>query len=1516
MAEKGEFWGKDGKQEQAEKGGEFWGEASKKAEEERRAAKRAAAGLPPVTKKKASLAKKLVLGGLGVGTLAVVVAVALLPKIAGAIAPGIIEREAGKSIKGSVKVEGVSLTWTGPQGVGPVRVLDANGSVVAELNARATVGLLDLIGGLGDVGSVNLSGKANLTRYADGTTTIDRLMPPAKAGEGKPAEPAAKPGEPTKLPAGLKARVVVDALDVTVRDEVLAAQTGGRVTGVEVKGLKADTTLRVGGVTQLDLNAQASTTGDGGRVTPGGALVIQGRLTDWTNAEGALTLNKATIEATAEAKDLSMAVVDALGGMAGKLVAGVGDRLNAKVVLKGGLNAGEFDVSADGPNVKAALAGAIADGVLSTRGPGSVRIASAGVSAFKPEIDAALGGNGAITGFPDVTATISSLKLRLPKDGVTDLRGSSLAVKIETTPTQGTIVIDPKASPRELRLEPLIAELSAPDLAGPVRVTAKTSAAVGGSPAGSLDADVTAAGLLDAKGAPAGGLPASINGSIALTGVATALAAPFVASTGLDLPADIGPELNLALRAATSGEARAGSIPPTTLTLSASSAHLKADGAFQVSDAAVRTSGEGLTLSLATAGAIAARMMPADSGVALGGGSGALTAKITGLSLPLDEQRRPKIGRAEGRADVSLGAMTLALTDKTSGRVERIEIGQLTAGAALRGSEPPRAEVNAGMSYEGKPFTARGGFDLPGLFGGPDGAPTPERVRPLGKLEIVGAPTALARLAGGGGQGPDLAGVIAEVVGATADIALTSQPSKQVDGGIDAGVAITSNGLNVNASADVGATSLALRQARAETTLSPRSLDAVLAAFAPEVANGKAGLGTPRLAAPARVVAEVSPLTLAMKDYKPDLASLGEAVVNLTFPGRTVVEGLALAGAEGKPATTLGPVGLEEFKIVAKAHAGSLATSTGEPKPLVVEFGGRVLGGAPGTPGPGAATLASLRGSVWGSAVGTKPAGNVNAQLRLDPIESAALDRFLAPVLGADPGAMGMAAGALGEKAKIELDVGVQPPAEGGSWAAAPLEAMLNITAPRVQTNRPLKLASVPGRLVLSDATEVVIEADPAWVSSMMSGKGQNDGLTFEQLGSVTLRLDRLALARAVPGGPAVGPLKPGVFKLGAKLTAPRARVRLADGRRVEVRDVTADVRSLDTGGIDFELALGSTQLTDAAGNPQPATEGSGIKGSVVNLADASGNIDTKKAEISAVGRVPALPTALVDALANQGGMLTAALGPAIEADLRIDRFSLDPAKQGGTLAASAKSQRASASLRGAVGDRVFVLDGPLNVSVTEITKELSDKLVKGVPVVASIEKGLDLAPATVVGEGLRVPLNNDMSLLNGKVVLDPGELKIRTGGTFAKFLKLVKLDQEATIGRRLQPLELNITNGVANYKRYVLPLGEFKFESEGQVNLVADTIDVYTYIPFGALTDEAGRLFTGAVNNIPGIGQLVEAATLMPFRTSGPLSNPKTEPDVKRFAEEFVKRVRPDDLIKRGVGDLLKDVIKQPGAK
>ena len=1515
--------------------------------------------------------RRLLLLVLGAPILILLLALLFAPTIAGVFAPGIIEGQANVRIVGTVEVGDVDLSWGGPQRVMGIRLLDPSGQEVGRLSVEAGAGLASLALGGRDLGLITISDAVfTVVRNADGTTNIQGATAPrTPAPPGAPGS-AGNPGE-TRLPEGLKARVVVKDLAATYTDLAPAATPAAAPTAVAVRGFNAEAAIEAGAPLTLALSALAGPAAD---AAPGGRLTADVRVDGWSDATGLVTADRASVNATVAAKAVPVGLIDAFvgplpGGAPGvpapSLRAGLGETLDLALAVNGSAQDAVVELGAMLANASARGKIRYAAGAVSTESPILVAVKGIALRALVPGLAGSLAGSGAATvqALPDLQLTIDGVKARLPRGGASlDLRGAGANIVLRLTETLGTVRLAEGEAAQPFRIAPLEARVEAPDLSKGARVTAASDATVGGRPAGNLTVDMTIAGLLDAAGAPVKGPPASVAGTLALTGVATAIAQPFVQAFGLDLPADLGPTLDLEARAssdlrsaaatpaapgakaAPASTPQAAKLPPTTLDITARAEQLTLAGAFELSQTSIRTRGEGVRADLASAGRIAARLVKPETGWRLEpAGPGRLVLTLRELDVPRDAATgAPRLDQAGGRLGMSLdGLAARPIGPGSEGAapvtVKTVRIdGSLSYGAA-------RVALDSAMSHAGADFGATVAFDVPAMFlvadpatGRAAGMAPVERLRPIGKLELTNVPLALAALFKGPPEPPapgavsaavlagpplDMARLLTDLLGRAATVVVQTSP------GANDALAILGTVraplYEANLEADLAPSQLSVRTLNTAIALTPASVAGAMAQLAPALAN------RPRLTTNTRVDLFVQPLVLPLDPgLKPALSRAGVASIRLVA-APLGLSGLNAANPDGSR-RDLGPVGVRDLTLTARAPIAALVGpgSAGD-RTVTATLAGLVLGA-------GERPVATLRGDFSAPVTAGRPAGAIAAALSLVDVDLRAVERLA--------NKDGLLTGALGETAALTLRADLAPPAgpPGAPFDAGTASGTIEagVTAPRLKTDGPLRLTFDPARIALASPARFAVGVDPAWANAFLEPKPPADGrptpkqsLRLTEATNLTVTLDRLSIPRALLATPAPGvpAASGGAIDAALSVTIPDARFVTAEGGPIRLAGTAFTVTTDPAAGPGGPVAFRLTIAEAAAGDAPPATN-MAIAGSIRDLLDASGTPTPARATATMQGDLPVVPTALIDAFANQGGLLVDALGPTVALTFNVERYPLlppapatagspAPAPAAGpppVVQATAVSSRAKASLRGTIQDNVYVSQEPLRVSVTELTQALSARFVKGLPTVGTIEKTAQDAPALLTATDLRLPLDNDLSKLSGSIDIDPGEARFGTSTGFAGFLKQINQDQQGVIGRRLQPLHINVVNGVATYDRWTVPLGQVEVQTMGTVDLVRREIDVLTYVPVSAVSDETVGIFKGgAANSINKVlGQaapVLDGGAMLPFRTRGPMDNPRTAPDLELFAKDFLKNVDTKGLIEQGLDRLLKDRLRPP---
>jgi hypothetical protein len=769
----------------------------------------------------------------GGGGLLVVVglAVALAPTIGSALAPGMIEGSVNPGIKGRVKVDRASIGWFTGLAAGPVEVFDPQGERVASASVTAPVTLWQVVSGRYwsasrlDLGTIEVRGDASIKQYLDGTTSLDRAFSPRDGAPAKPSKPATRPGGGGggSMPA-VKATLKVTELNVSVRDEKdqFKSELGLKGFKGEAK-IDADLGAAGGGVVKAnaDFSGRAASPGGGGDGQPMGlkldADVKQTSAGTWTpdgiaQARVNLTLSNAP-----------MRVIDALAGMGGAIVQGVGESADVNVDLDGNTQAmsGRVKMTSTGLNADATVS--IKDGVFNAaaEGPSTVSLKSAAFIENLPQARAGVAKAGEqirLSSAPSVQVVLEKLSVPLPRGAgadfkTLDLRGATVGLKVKVSELAGQVKLPGAAGGgadaaagtwKPFTVSPIELAIDIPDLSKPVSIQTGTRATLDGRPAGEISLALSAEGLLNKHGrlrAMLGGGEAMADkaGATArVTGMSTALLQPVIAGAVKDLPIDlaidVGPSLDLLVTAnadvggaagAAAGEGLAA-LPPADVDAQVNSQNIQASVKGRLDKGVFSCPGEGVRVKVAKAAPLAQRILAASPKDAAGGGAnGATTIALSGagqieligrdLSLPLAG------GGAEAILSKGAGQLSLAISDVNAavdmgagGSASPVRIDRHAVNLTLSPGAGPKVALDGKLSHDNQPFTITGEYALNGLSKGLPKSKGPgvlAEVNPTGAVEVKGLPRSLLAIVPATAGYASSAGVAADATEMTRAIA-------------------------------------------------------------------------------------------------------------------------------------------------------------------------------------------------------------------------------------------------------------------------------------------------------------------------------------------------------------------------------------------------------------------------------------------------------------------------------------------------------------------------------------------------------------------------------------------------------------------------------------------------------------------------------------------------------------------------------------------------------------------------
>ncbi len=1502
------------------------------------------------TSRRRRIWKWVIFSSLGAVVLGAVVLVIMLPTIAGWIAPGMIRSAAAEQIEGSVEVEDLSLSWGGPQRVGKLTLRDPKGKDVAEVSVTVPVGLWGLIRGNYDLGEVNVAAAAAIVRGKDGTTNLERAI-----ARNKNAPPPSK--DPTKVPGTLSAVIKLDDLVVAIEDEA---------TGRKGKLRKIDGTIdvAVGKPIKVKLGAMV----EGASRDDAGSMLIEAKVSKWSDDAGEITSKKMSLEAAMNFERLPAGFFEALTGRA-DLLETWGDRYGLKADAKWtGDLAGEGTVNASWTS--AGTTGGVQMIVgngrasVSTLGDQPLRLMS---SALKRLAGATLNAGNPqqtvqIERWPEVTLKLEGVGIPLAERGglgafvsrTSDPEIGKLAgeITLDVGAFSGKVVATPGAPARALEVAPIRVTLSTSELMKQARLGASGRATIDGLSAGALAGELTLGGFFGRYGGikPSN---ASIDGTLALTQVASALLEPLLEGAGIKPTEDFGPTLDVRLTGQRSGEKGE---PAATVKIESAALNgqarvvlaqvvIKIEPMAGASDAA---GDAGASVVWSKAGAFMSRRagVPAEGAWGVQGvGTVELRVKsAVWAPAAVEAAARAENGEKSDKP-ASLKAMLAGLELKgeavvsgielkraggsaagaNGSNASRLSVSTITAGVNLVPNEPVKATLSARAMLGGESVQLDGAAtvrDLPNLL---SELPIETRVLRSGvnvEVNAKGLPTSAVGLVMSDGGG--VARAVEEALGMKVDGAV--KVSSGEGGTLSIGVGLKAARASLAIKSELSATKLTIAEAKFEGVTDQQVITRVLAALKSENA-----LGAVRLSGELPWVISIAPTSVEMaQGLKPAPSAEQPLTVTLSVPRTTVWD----LGAGGKAGA-----------IVGDGAAAGLGRALGDRvsiDPLVLEINaapaafasagdgrsGKASGGVVrakltgGARSAGGARLGDLNATASVALAQGKPNGPASVQLSAKGMDCS--------LVGAMTGDASRLLAILGPVAELEVtaDATIVPDASGEGSKLERFSGAGSIKSARTNTDGAVKLRLSPaGEIELESPAKITINPDLAWVNEQLragqgggvkangthEGKPARQPTTLASLTPITIKLNRFIMPSPVGGAPVQASSLPRSLDLA--IEASQIGIEGVEQGPLRINGTRLRTVYDDPRKIDINLDVESAQLGE-----KPNAGAMALRATVDGLINQRGEVDASGARLSAEGQMPLIPTAIIDALAGQGGALVELLGGTTGVKLQGGQFTPSTGEGGGSV--EAVSPRASATVNGRFDRGAFRAIGPVELTLSEVTGGLSAVLASKQPVFAVIEKRAGDQPARFSARGLSVPLAGDMKLLSGEMTLDLGEARVALAKSIAGLLKPTASDKGAVKLLKYQPMNLSVKEGVISLGTWSFPIEDFTFRTAGTIDLVKREVDMLTWVPAGALTAETLKVFNQQLSGLTkqSFGAIDERLQV-PLRTRGSLDNPSTTVELNSATMDELKKVAGrvlEDQLKSAIKDQIKDKIPglgDPGA-
>lgn len=491
----------------------------------------------------------------------------------------------------------------------------------------------------------------------------------------------------------------------------------------------------------------------------------------------------------------------------------------------------------------------------------------------------------------------------------------------------------------------------------------------------------------------------------------------------------------------------------------------------------------------------------------------------------------------------------------------------------------------------------------------------------------------------------------------------------------------------------------------------------------------------------------------------------------------------------------------------------------------------------------------------------------------------------------------------LGESLTAQVELRPAP----GSIGIADLELDAKLAAARVDFASGLRLREE--RLSILEATPLVLDVRPsAAMVQRYVGDSLPEGAKLAFAGAepkLTVRLSKLEAPLDAWLGEASTPPK----TLGDTVRRTNASLR------VDLPALTFTQPAVGGGAaVPISVEALNVQARLEASKPSQFDVGgsiSGAKPSSIALRATSADLGAfldglgteggppASAALHASGDIASLPTALVDALAGQNGLLVDVLGP----EMNFKLAGAWPSAAGDPLRAEMTSATASVKLEADFDGMVLSApdSGGLEAQLP-LTPLFSERIVgKLLPLCVNATKPLGASPVNLSVRKFKLPLDGDMSKLNGIVELELGDIVYDLLPGLSSALAPLGLQGASQRSAKLGKLTLPIVNGVVGYDRLPLSIGGTEIAFKGAFDLAKLEFDLSTDVPLEALGSKVNA-------ELDKVRQYLDPKMLVPVQLKGTWKSPKF-----RLADDFTKKVLKDaaekaagEALKGGLQDLL----------
>ena len=263
----------------------------------------------------------------------------------------------------------------------------------------------------------------------------------------------------------------------------------------------------------------------------------------------------------------------------------------------------------------------------------------------------------------------------------------------------------------------------------------------------------------------------------------------------------------------------------------------------------------------------------------------------------------------------------------------------------------------------------------------------------------------------------------------------------------------------------------------------------------------------------------------------------------------------------------------------------------------------------------------------------------------------------------------------------------------------------------------------------------------------------------------------------------------------------------------------------------------------------------------------------------------------LIDAIGNFNGLLPDTIGTPVAAELILSTNEEGHIQfvSGGT------SENAAFETNLIIKDGfIATVANTQNEVDLQLSSALTKHLLKDLGPVLSDIRNVE-KPINVKIKNASASLSGDVSKLKADLEIDIGEVALDSGSLSLKLLPLFNSSQVEIVSAKFDPIVINITDGIAEYKEFKLTIAEkYTIPYSGRIDLINRTIDLHSAVPLTGLGY--------SIKELRGLATDID----VPLRITGTIESPKVDVDPTFDLSKLLQSAAID-----AIGNAINDVIE-----